>query len=390
MDEIKFARLAPERHGGRESTPCPPIYLQVDHMKFEIGAAPRRTRNTGGSNTRSEASIDFLSFSLKANSVSRNHIMGVLAKQANWSPCQSMHGYALAQRVDHITMCWGGNNDTMYIEISGQGCRELEKIHNIKVQNGWTNLLEELQGTGAKFCRIDFAFDDFLGLISYSRILRKIKSKSVLGCFRKARKTEEIRLSDATITGTSLMFGGKESDYAVKVYDKNLETGTADGQWTRLEVTGRKSHAQLLVLAFIEGGYSPILSDLRQRLSFRVPSTSDTNKARWKECDWWLRFVRSVPKQALRPNAAMTTNESKVQTLVRQWGAFLGELQKTVEGQELLNFIIDESQQSFEARAERQERATPRRRVGPQAHMELRAKVFQDAHSLVRPLRLTR
>ena len=301
-----------------------------------------------------------------------------------------MHGYALAQRVDHITMCWGGNNDTIYVEISGQGCRELEEIHNIKGQYGWANLLEDLQSTGAKICRIDFAFDDRLGLISYSRILRKIKSRSVLGCFRKARKTEEIRLCDAKITGTSLMFGGRESDYAVKIYDKNLETGTTDGQWTRLEVTGRKNHAQLLVSAFIDGGYSPILSDLRQRLSFRVPRTSDTNKARWKECDWWLKFVQSVPKQALRPKAMMTTNESKAETLVRQWGPYLGELQTTVEGKQLLTIIIDESQQSFESRSERQEQATPRKRVGPQASFELRAKVFQDAHATLHPLRLTR
>ena len=72
---------------------------------------------------------------------------------------KGMYGYAYARWYDGIVYAWGGNN-TIYIQMSGTGCRTWETTHP---GLAWERWIKQLQSTYATLhiSRIDIACDTF-------------------------------------------------------------------------------------------------------------------------------------------------------------------------------------------------------------------------------------
>jgi hypothetical protein len=132
-------------------------------------------------------------------------------------------------------------------------------------------------------------------------------------------------------------------------------------------------------MEFTEKGFAAILGDLRARLSFRIPSKTDRNRGRWRECDWWLKFLGSTPVQPIQVVKPQAAEESTAANLVRQYGPFLGSLQETPEGSEILDWILESSVDRHESKKLDQVQPEPKRILSTQRYKELRAKVYQDS-----------
>ncbi len=340
--------------------------------------------NTGAPCTGIEASIDYFGVSFLENSVSKTVIQRILGRDSVWHPCRALYGYTQGLRVGNIAIYSGGNCGSVYVEVTGKGCRDIERIHGFYGWNGWAKMIEEILLHGLRITRIDFTFDDRSGLISYERFLRKIRQKAVVSGFREAVKIEKLDLTDASVTGTCLLFGSTHSDLLVRAYDKALQTKSGPvsdrpSTWTRLEIQCRHDYAQSLAMEFTEKGFAAILGDLRARLSFRIPSKTDRNRGRWRECDWWLKFLGSTPVQPIQVVKPQAAEESTAANLVRQYGPFLGSLQETPEGSEILDWILESSVDRHESKKLDQVQPEPKRILSTQRYKELRAKVYQDS-----------
>ena len=355
----------------------------VEQMrKTDGGLSSQCSRNTGAKATTTDASIDYLGISLKEHEVSKAQVQRILARDAGWLPCRALHGYSQARKTMNVTMHFGGNDNSTFFDIGGKGCRDLERIHGLKSWRDWADLLEDIFQTGARISRSDFAFDDKCGLISYERLLRKVRQRAVQSTFRIARRYEDIRLSDAKVVGKSLMFGSVKSDLLVRVYDKALQLSESDQQsndeiWTRLEVQARKGYANLLTRSFSQLGYMGILGDLRTRLSFRVPSQTDSNKYRWKESPWWKKFLDSAPSHRMRLQNTISSSDDTALSLLTQYGDFMGQLQESEEGSKMLEWILQEAVTKHGLKALEEQKPGPKRNSGPQLHRELLASAFQ-------------
>ncbi len=259
-------------------------------------------------------------------------------------------GYKKHVRFGHIAIYFDGNDDMgMFLDISGQGCREFEVFGTLT----WSELFSKIMTQEFNFTRLDIAVDDFSGYLKMSTIKAKVKNGEVRSRFKSAIDITKVQLSDGSSGGETLYMGSAASRIQIRFYDKKLEQESKDRQlkegidhWVRVEIQMRKEHAN--AVAFMIARQPDSLGDcvlgiLNNYVTFCVKSKVDTNKARWKVAKFWENFLQGVGKISLSMDAPDLSIERSEDWIVRQTTPTLAMLYTAFEGDmtKFTNYLIN-------------------------------------------------
>jgi len=148
--------------------------------------------------------------------------LSIFPEKKGYSGYTSM--YRLTRNGKNIGMvCYGGNNNTCFTSLSGQGCVGLD-LFKIK------GLLIEL---GAKLTRVDLAHDDIDGLIT----VEQYKTKYEQGEFTTGGRPPNPRFIDdmGSGKGKTLYVGSLKNGKEVCIYEKGKQLGDILSPWVRVE-----------------------------------------------------------------------------------------------------------------------------------------------------------
>lgn len=185
-------------------------------------------------------------------------------------------------------------------------------------------LLEWCVAHNATFTRLDFAVDDFNGILDLDIIREHLQKGWLSTRWRVYRPEGQMEIgSDSTEGETTIYIGSRASESFTRVYDKVVEMeakGMEPGveHWVRFELETKGKRADALARKVLEaeksGGY--ILDYINGLIEFKEPSDSDSNKWRWETAQWWTDFIKTVEKTRLSLPKSERTIE-KTRTWVR-------------------------------------------------------------------------
>ncbi len=130
-------------------------------------------------------------------------------------------------------VAWGGNRDTMMVDLSGSGCRWVKS---------WSLVQFQLQVLAARISRCDVAVDDFEGVsLDASRRqsaddLRDLAEQARGGLFKGAGRPPLTNFRDdhGHRKGCTL-YVGKKGHNQLCIYEKGREQGDETSPWLRYE-----------------------------------------------------------------------------------------------------------------------------------------------------------
>jgi phage replication initiation protein len=237
--------------------------------------------------------------------------------------------YARSLRRGHVSIFYDGNAGAVTVEVTGQGCRQLEAERVLDVpceengfRGGWRGFLSDLRDLGCTFPRVDWALDDTEGRLNLETIEATWKAGNCASRFQNMEpRTKYNREGD--LVGHTLNFGSRKSQMFVRIYNKHLER-LAKGEevphahWTRTEIEAHDRGADALVKKFVEEGPGVVASVLRHYLDFKQ-ETGDSNLSRRPSCSWWLAFLDWAEKVPVGIGAAARSLEGMAKALWQQW-----------------------------------------------------------------------
>jgi phage replication initiation protein len=121
-------------------------------------------------------------------------------------------------------VAWGGNGETMLVELGGGGCRWVKS---------WAHVHFQLQCLGARISRCDVAMDDFEGV---SLDLRELNEQARAGLFKANGRPPKTSFRDdhGHNTGCTL-YVGKKGHKELCVYEKGKQLKDETSPWLRIE-----------------------------------------------------------------------------------------------------------------------------------------------------------
>ena len=222
---------------------------------------------------------------------------------------------------------WTTTNTAMgiHIEISGQGCRDLEDLHiNI------FNFIERLENKyRVKYSRIDLSIDDFTNdYYDLKKINYYLKNKLISTRLRTFYNTTSGLTNTYDLLGHTIQIGSKAGLIHITFYDKLKERRANNyvvdeniKYWTRTEIRFRDEKAKEVVKEIIKRKEinSIIKGVLKHYIRFlhKDFNSKDTNKNRFKSVSWWQDFINNVDSLQL--------NNPKVYTSIQKKQAWLNE-----------------------------------------------------------------
>lgn len=196
----------------------------------------------------------------------------------------------------------GAEGMGVHVEVSGQGCRELE---GGGIVQDWQTFLGGLLEAGASVSRLDVAVDDFAGHVRLDRVVEGIESGTVVSRYRTWKLETSGSLGDSGSQGRTVYFGSAQSDTRVRIYDKLREqigrgvpAESLPESWVRVELQARDAKAESMARLLVERGVSVIGPVLRALLDFKEAGTC-AQRERWASTAWWSAFLGSLEKVRL-------------------------------------------------------------------------------------------
>ena len=290
----------------------------------------------------SGVSVDWVQFTVQCESQNTDREVSSLKVLLgdDWSVMEyPFYGYGSGVRCGGVVVLWDGHREDMgvHVQVTGSGCRELE-ARGLADWRGW---FRDRFNAGAKFTRVDHAFDDRDGLLDLERMTTDFKAGLLVSRFNSFAPIQEFD-GAGNLTADGFNLGKRAQDTSVCVYDKALEqrqklrgskTVDADayaeklkeleGHWVRLELRSRNVRADLLVGAIIQQGFTAVASVLRGYMEFKQSGTQ-SQKTRWGMAPWWFEFVGWAEKARLTVAPLVKQLEQSMAWLDRQGGAVLG------------------------------------------------------------------
>ncbi|OPX01408.1 replication initiation factor domain-containing protein [Geobacillus sp. LEMMY01] len=287
------------------------------------------------------------------------------------------YGYTFHYRSGHIALYGGGREDMgWHLEITGQGCREYERIGK-----DWDVLFGQILFCG-RFTRVDLAIDDFEGYFSLGTVEKKVKKAELTSRFRQARVISGYQLADGGVLSKTVRFGSDDSRISVIMYDKRLERLSAGKQvdvdfWQRTEIRMRDERAQAAAYLVAHGADMigrVARSVLASYIMFRRP-VSDGNKSRWPICDWWDKFIGEVDKLSLSRVAPDRTIEDTVDWIERQVSPSMSAVVLALADYEVFErIVLDGLDRLTDAHIDKINRYRVQCGMSPLSHSDLRAE----------------
>lgn len=121
-------------------------------------------------------------------------------------------------------VAFGGNNDTVLFELSGEGCRWIKS---------WAHVRFQAECLAARISRCDVALDDFGGIMFD---LRELAQRAADGLFKSNGRPPKTRFLDdhGNNTGCTL-YVGKKGHKELCVYEKGKAFKDESSPWVRIE-----------------------------------------------------------------------------------------------------------------------------------------------------------
>lgn len=199
-----------------------------------------------------------------------------------------------------------GTSSTFNIVFTGQGCTNLYNKNDKDIMS----IFNKLYPFNIKVTRIDIAFDDFTGLLDFKVIEDKLKlseytsSKKSYNIVRSSNSNQEnlgntIYIGSARSTGSKGIFYARLYDKLAQYVQKNQELpeiAQKTGIWQRYEISYTKKKADSVYHSLLfdinyKNNVDKLYKDTFRNIIEFLERSSDTNKSRWKVCDWWEDFL---------------------------------------------------------------------------------------------------
>ena len=271
--------------------------------------------------------IDWLSFTTRKHTIYQLIDMLDL-KEVPWELVRGSHGFMWRQYFNGISIHFNekvfdrryfnmtpeekaeaAKDDFIWLEMSGQGCRAFETYGNANFE-----LLFELarnDPSNIHITRLDVAFDDLTNLLDIEVICDETRQKHFVA---RAKKYQSIYSNG----GNSVLFGSRQSNTLIRIYDKAKERGYPDPNlhWIRCELQLKDVNALGFVTHLKYKQISEVYYGvIKNYLSFRVP-TGDSNKRRWPVAEWWDKFLNDAVRVSVWSKPGVEYNLSACQRYV--------------------------------------------------------------------------
>lgn len=264
------------------------------------------------------------------------------------------YGYKKGYRSGHIAVYYMGSKEMgIYLEMSGQGCRQYESVSPYKNSplGTWPHLFSLFKSLDVNFTRLDLAIDDFSGILTTKKVWKHHESKAITSQFRKTRRMTEQTIKDFKQTGDTIYFGSTQSDVQVRFYDKKLERENNDKdviveQWCRVEFQLRDVHANMAAVHILTRPVGEMIRGyLNTYIQFRT-FKGDSRPYRRPFARWYVDFLNGVETLSLSAEAKDYTIErvkSWVEKSVTPSLAMLLAGDDYTDPSELIRFITSRS-----------------------------------------------
>lgn len=284
-------------------------------------------------NTENKILIDWFSFTSKVHSAeSIIEFLGL--SELKFIDIYGCQGYKMRKYFDGINIHYGSErNEGVWVEMSGQGCRNFETYSSISFYELFNDVLSSRDDYHVT--RLDVAYDDFEGIIPLKKLSKQILKGNFVSKFRSNNCTVT---QSAGFSGITCDLGSCRSDVKFRVYDKAYERGYFDDiknsgfTWNRWEVQMRNDHAMSFMEAVQTSDFNVGEVFCGVLLNYFRPcdfSRTDSNKRRWKISKWFAKFINNAKKVKLFTKCETEYNLYKCEDYVyRQCGNAIDTLLK--------------------------------------------------------------
>lgn len=249
--------------------------------------------------------IDWVSFTSKIDSdASILDFLGLSSLKSYFQHIYGFQGYRQRLYFDGISIHYDHpKNDGVWVEMSGQGCRNFETFSSISFSDLFKSILYNQDNGDYHVTRLDVAYDDFHGVIPLKRLSEQILDEHFVSRFSSKSCTVT---QSAGRQGITCDLGSRSSDLKFRIYDKAFERGYFEEienqgfSWTRWEAQLRDDRASNFMRAVIDQDIGKVFSGVIHNY-FRVvdANKTDSNKRRWKTSKWYLKFLGNAEKISL-------------------------------------------------------------------------------------------
>ena len=312
--------------------------------------------------------IDWLTFVAHGDSVDYlKFVLGLDSPDIPWETEEKFrNGYPLQCYWNGITISYGADDERFYkdptkvrhdmgicVNLSGTGCRAFESYGH----GDWFRLFvylfrdtdyianEHFKMKSYNITRLDLAYDDHVGLLDLYRIEQDVRLRHYVS----PAKYSEIIWSDnqnEDIEGLTIQVGSDKSAVKIRIYDKAAERGFKDRHWIRCEMQLRDDRAIVAAAMLLRDKHigSTASGILRNYLTFREPTTTDTNKSRWPIADYWDKVLLDMEKISLWVTPGEPYNFSKTEHwFCKQYGQAIVVLDELHDP----GYLIDKCREMF-------------------------------------------
>ena len=257
--------------------------------------------------------IDWLSITSKT--MQPEDMMKLIGITSGWQlRGRGVRGYGDSYYNNSIQIHFGGMQDNVWLEMSGQGCRTFESD---SIHKDYNVIFDALMSESKymKITRLDIAFDDFSGLLDIERICDDTRPRN----HKYRAKTDYAQVIEST-NGLSCDIGSPKSLLLVRIYDKLAERvskmrGREDKEkvkediphWVRCELQLRDERA-LEFVRYLRGknpitgaaepmelgrAYCGVLANYLD-YGYEVPARDNPDKMVWHRFKYWKNFLKAV------------------------------------------------------------------------------------------------
>lgn len=249
--------------------------------------------------------VDWLSFTSKIDSdFSIFEVLGLTEIKDFFQPIYGFQGYRQRLYFDGISIHYDHpKNDGVWVEMSGQGCRNFETYSKTSFVELFDTILYNQDKEDYHVTRLDVAYDDFSHVIPLKKLSKQVLDLHFVSKFSPKSCTVT---QAAGRQGITVDLGSRKSDLKFRIYDKAFERGyfeeieKHDFSWVRWECQLRDDRASNFMRQALDQSIGEVFKGVLFNY-FRVVDVnlSDTNKRRWNISKWFLKFIGEVEKISL-------------------------------------------------------------------------------------------
>lgn len=273
-------------------------------------------------------------------------VLECLGGGEGWLPTErGALGYARGLRKGHVSVWYQGRQGMgTHVDITGQGCRELEAGGAVR---DWSEWVRKVWDFGGRFSRFDVALDDRSKMLNLRTIENKVRKGAFVSVWRSGRIEygwSEGRQADQAET---VYFGSRQSLVFGRIYNKALQVGlpAQSGRdepphWIRAELELKDERAEEFLKAALTLGFGKAASGVWRRYVEFIHEGTATRKERCRRCAWWHRFLQGCEAVSLSIAKVCRTLQDVADWLERQASVAV-EMCCEVFGGEWLTKLLD-------------------------------------------------